>query len=259
MSAYEQFAQIYDWALNELPYERWLTYIERLFAHYKAQPSLVLDLGCGTGAMTNKMAAKGYEMIGVDLSEDMLAVAREKAKALEVEVTYLNQDMTALDLFGTVDAVVSFGDALNYILDEDDLLEVFRKVNLFLAPEGLFIFDMNTVYKFKEVLGNTTYAENSDDGAYIWENYFYEDEGINEYEVTVFVKNEDGTFARSQETHHERGYSVAQVTNLLKRAGLKLEAVYHDNTLEAVHEKTERMYFVAREQATDNDKLRTLK
>jgi len=248
MSSYEQFARIYDWALSELPYEQWLQYIEKLFAHHGVSPKLVLDLGCGTGSMTNLMAAKGYEMIGVDLSEDMLAMAREKAKEDGVEVVYLNQDMTELDLYGTIDAVVSCGDALNYVLDEEDLLEAFKKVNLFLEPEGLFIFDMNTVYKFREVLGHKTYAEHSEEGAYIWENYFYEEEKVNEYEVTVFVKNEDGTFTRSQEIHHERGYSVDEVTELLKAAGLKLEAVYHDNTLEALRETTERMYFVAREQ-----------
>ncbi len=247
MASYEQFAQIYDWALNELPYEQWLVYIESIFEKYEKNPKLILDLGCGTGSMTNLMAARGYEMIGVDLSEDMLAVAREKAKMASLDVVYLNQDMTELDLYGTIDAVISCGDALNYILDEEDLLAAFKRVNLFLNPGGLFVFDMNTVHKFKETLGNRTYAENHDDYAYIWENYYYEDEGINEYEVNIFVKNEQGTYDKSTEIHHERGYEPENIEALLKEAGMELQGIYHDNTFEDIKLSTDRMYFVAKE------------
>ena len=247
MASYEQFAQIYDRALNELPCEQWLLYIERIFVAYKTSPKLILDLGCGTGSMTNLMATKGYEMLGVDLSEDMLAIARDKAKEQNADVIYLNQDMTELDLYGTIDAVISCGDALNYVLDEKDLLAAFKNVNMFLNPGGLFVFDMNTVYKFKEVLGNNTYAENLDASAYIWENYFYEEESINEYEVNIFIQNDDGTFDKTTEIHHERGYTIDQIKELLAAAGMTLEAIYHDGTFEPVKPTTERMYFVARE------------
>ncbi len=247
MASYEQFAQIYDWALNELPYEQWLSYIEQIFEKHQSEPKLILDLGCGTGSMTNLMASKGYEMIGVDLSEDMLAIAREKAKDQHLDVIYLNQDMTELDLYGTVEAVISCGDALNYVLEEEDIMAAFKRVNLFLDPGGLFVFDMNTVYKFREVLGNKTYAENHEEYAYIWENYFYEEESINEYEVSIFIKNDQGYYEKTTETHHERGYTVEIIKNLLDKAGLRLEAVYHDNSFEEVKDTTERMYFVARE------------
>ncbi len=248
MASYEQFALIYDWALNELPYEQWIKYLEALFEKFEVEPNLVLDLGCGTGSVTNLLSSKGYEMIGVDLSYDMLAVAREKAKELELDVTYINQDMTELDLFGTIDCVISVGDSLNYIVDEEDLLEVFKKVNLFLNPGGLFIFDMNTIYKFKEALGNQTYAENHEDYAYIWENYFYEEDQMNEYEVSIFIKNELGSFDKTTEVHYERGYEPDKIIELIEKSGLKLEAVYHDNSFEALKPTTERMYFVAREQ-----------
>lgn len=251
MASYEQFAQIYDRALNELPYEEWLRYIQRIFEAYKTSPKLILDLGCGTGSMTNLMATKGYEMLGVDLSEDMLAIARDKAKEQNVDVIYLNQDMTELDLYGTIDAVISCGDALNYVLDEKDLLAAFKNVNMFLNPGGLFVFDMNTVYKFKEVLGNNTYAENLDASAYIWENYFYEEESINEYEVNIFIQNDDGTFDKTTEIHHERGYTIEEIRGLLAAAGMKLEAIYHDGTFEPVGTTTERMYFVAREKGKE--------
>lgn len=247
MASYEQFALIYDWALNELPYEDWLVYIEKIFNQYNSTPQLVLDLGCGTGSMTNLMASKGYEMIGVDLSEDMLSVAKQKAKDENLEVMYLNQDMTELDLYGTIDAVISVGDSLNYVTEKEDLLEAFKKVNLFLNPGGLFIFDMNTIYKFEVALGNKTYAENHEDYAYIWENYYYEEESMNEYEVTIFIKNDEGLFEKSTEVHHERGYDIETVKALLLQAGFKIEAIFHDNTFEDVKDVTERMYFVARE------------
>lgn len=249
MASYEQFALIYDRALNELPYDSWLNYIEDIFSHYHLSPKLVLDLGCGTGSMTNLMAKKGYEMLGVDLSEDMLAVARNKAKEMAVDVTYLNQDMTELDLYGTIDAVVSVGDALNYVVEEEDLLAAFKKVHLFLEPQGLFVFDMNTIYKFREVLGEKTYAENHEDYAYIWENYFYEEESMNEYEVTIFIKNDKGLFEKSTEIHHERGYTVEKIKELLLEAGFIIEGVYHETSFEKVKDTTERMYFVARENA----------
>lgn len=247
MASYEEFARIYDWALNELPYESWLEYFEAIFKRYNQQPKLILDLGCGTGSMTNLMAKKGYEMIGVDLSDDMLMMARQKAKELNVDVVYLNQDMTELDLYGTIDAVVSVGDSLNYVTDETDLLEAFKKVHLFLNPKGLFVFDMNTIHKFKHSLGNKTYAENHEDYAYIWENYFYEDEKMNEYEVNIFIKNDAGLFEKTTEIHYERGYEVEEVVDMLNEAGFLVEAIYHDNTFEPVKESTDRMYFVARE------------
>ena len=251
MASYEEFAQIYDWALNELPYETWLSYIETIFKRFEAKPKVVLDLGCGTGTITNLMASKGYEMIAVDLSEDMLAIAKGKAKESDQEVIYLNQNMTELDLYGTVDAVISCGDSLNYVLDEKDLLAAFKHVNNFLNPGGLFVFDMNSIYKFKEALGNRTYAENHEDYAYIWENYFYEEESINEYEVTIFIKNATGSFDKATEIHHERGYEIEHIKRLLDQSGLKLEAIYNDNTFEPATAMTERIYYVAREQGKE--------
>jgi hypothetical protein len=118
---------------------------------------------------------------------------------------------------------------------------------MFLNPGGLFVFDMNTIYKFKEAIGNKTYAENHEDYAYIWDNYYYEDEGINEYEVNVFIKNEMGLYEKSTEIHHERGYEIEEIKALIETSGLKLEAIYHDNTFEDVKATTERMYFVTRE------------
>jgi len=246
MASYEKFAQIYDQALDQLPYADWLIYIERIFATYQVKPKIVLDLGCGTGTMTHLMAKAGYEMIGVDLSEDMLARARDKASEGQLDVMYLEQDMRELDLYGTVGAVVAVGDSMNYLLEESDLLKVFEKVALFLDNEGLFIFDMNTRYKFEEVIGNRTYAESLEHHAYIWENYYDVKTSINEYTVTVFLEESEGLFDRSVEHHYERTYLIEQVVALLEKANLHLEGVYHEATFDPVTPVTQRQFFVVR-------------
>lgn len=245
--AYEAFAQVYDTMMQDIPYEEWADYIINLLEKFNCKPEMILDLGCGTGTMTQLLAKKGYEMIGLDLSEDMLIRAKEKAKQADLDILYLCQDMTGFELYGTVGCIISVCDSLNYITVEEELLEVFKLADNYLEPEGLFIFDLNTEYKFKEIMADQTFAETFEDCAYIWDNYYYEEEGINEYILTLFVEKE-GVYERSEETHHEKAYSVATIKRLLQISGLKLEAIYHDNTYDGPKKTSERLYFVAREQ-----------
>ena len=170
MEAYGKFAQVYDLFMDNIDYESWAEYIEK---HLKAQgieDGLVLELGCGTGTMTGLLAQKGYDMIGVDNSEEMLAEAMKKIMETGQDILYLLQDMQEFELYGTVRAVVSVCDSLNYITDREELLQVFRLVNNYLDPQGIFLFDMNTVHKYRDILGETTIAENRDEGSFIWEN-----------------------------------------------------------------------------------------
>lgn len=243
---YDSFAQVYDLMMDNVPYEQWVKYIEILLEKHSCKPTLIADLGCGTGTMTIELAKKGYEMTGIDLSTQMLQIAKEKARDANTDILFLNQDMTELDLFGTMDAMISTCDALNYIDTEDALCDIFRRVNLFLEPDGLFIFDMNTVYKFKELLGQHTFAETYEDSAYIWQNYFDEEEGINEYQVTLFIKEKD-TYERYEEVHYEYAYSIETILRLLKEANLKLEGIYDADELGEIHARSERVFFVARE------------
>lgn len=147
----------------------------------------VLDLGCGTGTLTELLARKGYDMIGVDNAEEMLRIAMEKRERSGLDILYLLQDMRELDLYGTVGAVVSVCDSLNYLLAEEDIVQTFKRVNNYLYPQGVFIFDFNTVYKYAEVIGDATIAENREDCSFIWENYYHEEQEINEYDLTIFV------------------------------------------------------------------------
>ena len=212
-----------------------------------SERNLVLDLGCGTGTLTELMYRKGYDMIGVDLSESMLNIAMEKREESGAQILYLLQDMRELELYSTVGCVFSVCDSLNYILDEEELLEVFLLVNNYLFPGGIFVFDFNTTYKYSEVIGDATIAENREDCSFIWDNFYDPEDGINEYDLTIFVKEKGGLFRRFSETHYQRGYTVEEMLGLVERAGMELVEVLDADTNEAVTEVSERVLVVARE------------
>lgn len=244
MEAYTGFAQVYDIFMDNIPYDEWGAYLTGLLERYGVKDGLVLDMGCGTGAMTRYLASRQYDMIGIDNSEEMLAIAREKSAS---DILYLLQDMRSFELYGTVKAAVSVCDSMNYILDEDELCQTFRLVNNYLDPGGIFIFDLNTVYKYQTILGEQTIAENRDDCSFIWDNYFYADEMINEYELSIFVREKDDLFRRFQEIHYQRAYSLETVQMLLEQSGMEVLAIYDAFTYNKPEPDSERVYFVARE------------
>ena len=247
MAMYESFARVYDAFMDDVPYGGWSRWLIRLLEQEGIRDGLVLELGCGTGAMTRLLDRAGYDMIGVDNSADMLEIAMEKKEAGQ-DILYLLQDMREFELYGTVRAVISICDSVNYITDESDLLQVFRLVNNYLDPGGIFVFDLKTVYSYRELMGDSVFAENREKGSYIWENNYYEEEQINEYDLTLFIRREDGLYERYEETHYQKGYTVETVCRLLAEAGLKLEAVYDAFSSDTPRNDSERVYFVAREQ-----------
>ena len=260
MEAYGDFAYVYDEFMDNTPYEQWCKYLCESINKYgvskpnqnsedvlESEKNLVVDLGCGTGTLTQMLYKLGYDMIGVDNSGEMLNVAMEKRDREGDEILYLLQDMRELELYSTVGTIISVCDSVNYILDEEELLGVFRLVNNYLYPGGLFIFDFNTVYKYEEVIGDVTIAENRENCSFIWENYYHEEEEINEYDLTVFVQEEDGRFKRFQENHYQRGYRVETICALLEEAGLEIVEILDADTREAVDPESERIYVVARE------------
>ena len=244
MEAYTSFAQVYDLFMDNVPYEDWGEYLDKLFKEYGIEDGLLLDLGCGTGKVTRLLAEKGYDMIGVDYSYEMLDIAKAQS---EESILYLMQDMREFELYGTVRGVYSACDCLNYILEEDELRTVFELVNNYLDPGGIFVFDMNTPYKYNELLSDNTFAENREEGSFIWENYFDEDEQINEYDLTLYIKEEDGRFQRFEETHFQKCYELSTIQRLLEEAGLEFVAMYDAYTKEPVSEESEKVLFIARE------------
>ena len=246
MEAYSGFAEVYDLFMDNVPYEEWSDYLIQILHKNHVEDGLVLDLGCGTGKMTRLLAKAGYDMIGVDISDEMLGIAMAQ-ESEGADILYLNQDMREFELYGTVKAVVSICDSMNYITEEEDLLAVFQLVNNYLDPGGIFVFDLNTIYKYREILGETTICENREEGSFIWDNYYDEEEQINEYDLTLFIKEEDGRYRKYEETHFQRGYELGQIKNLLEEAGLEFIACYGEGSFDAPEEDSERVYFIARE------------
>ena len=221
---YETFARVYDTFMDEIPYDDWAGFLIREMRKDGIRDGLVLDLGCGTGQITKRLALAGYDMIGVDASVDMLQAAQERRGGSDI--LYLQQDMREFELYGTVRCVISTCDSLNYITEEEDLLKVFQLVNNYLDPGGLFLFDMNSMHHYEKLLSDNTFAESRDEGSFIWENSYDADTRINEYDLTLFLQREDGLFERFLETHRERAWSVREVEALLGAAGLKTEGVF---------------------------------
>ncbi len=247
MEAYTSFARVYDTFMDNIPYQEWAEYIKELFQAYEVKNGLVLDLGCGTGSLTQILSKSGYDMIGIDNSEDMLEIAMEKKYESNLDILYLLQDMREFELYGTVKAVVSICDSLNYILSEEELVEVFKLVNNYLDPKGIFIFDLNTKYKYEQILGESVIAENREKCSFIWDNYYDKEESVNEYDLTLFIKEEDDLFRKYQECHYQKAYELDTIKTLLLEAGMEFIVAYDAFTRQPPKEDSERIYVIARE------------
>jgi SAM-dependent methyltransferase len=246
MSAYQQFALVYDLFMEDVPYDEWTAYIISLWKKFGLNPALVLDLACGTGNITARLSEKGYDMIGVDRSQEMLMAAQSKPQTGDKPILYLCQDMCDFELYGTVDAVLCICDGINYLTEDGELLAVLKLVRNYLNPGGYFIFDINTEYKFSAVLSENSFSEIRDNEAYIWENYYDAAEKINEYRATFFMKKKNGLYERFDEVHYERAYSIAEVQECIAAAGLTLTAAYDELTFDPPRAESERVFFVVR-------------
>ena len=247
MEAYSGFAEVYDLFMANVPYGERCRYLTGVLRDFGVEEGLVLDLGCGTGTMTELLAGAGYDMIGVDNSEEMLEMAAAKREASGRDILYLCQDMREFELYGTVRAVISVCDSLNYILDTEDLTQVFRLVNNYLDPGGVFIFDLNTEYKYSQ-MGDETIAENREDGSFIWDNYYHREERINEYDLALFVREGgDGLYRKYEETHYQRAYLPEEIRRAGEEAGMEFVAFYDAFTKNSPRPDSERIYAVFRE------------
>ena len=246
---YDAIARVYDKLNKEIDYKLWADFFEKCFDRYMtSRPELVLDLACGTGRMTRELSSRGYDMIGVDGSADMLSEAYSQNE--EGRILYLLQDMRSFELYGTVGAVVCCLDSLNYLLEESELRMTFEGVHNYLDPDGLFIFDMNTPYKFENVYGDNAYIlEDEDDGYGIycgWQNEYDRESGICDFYLSLFEENEDGGYIRSDEHQRERCYGDEKIRELLALCGFELLGIFSDYDFSEISEKTERWYIAAR-------------
>ena len=280
MEAYTSFAEVYDQFMDNVPYREWADFLQEILQKEGINDGLVLDLGCGTGSMTEELAGRGYDMIGVDNSEDMLEIAMEKRQESGHDILYLLQDMQEFELYGTVRAVVSVCDSVNYVTEKEELEQVFRLVNNYLDPGGIFVFDFNTEYKYRELLADRTIAENRDEGSFIWDNYYDEESRINEYDLALFIPAEEadagkmgegagpdcetgaasgsgtsgeGLYRKYQETHFQRAYTLDEIREALERAGMEFLTWYDGDGdgRQAPREDSERIYVIAREKGKE--------
>ena len=281
MEAYTDFATVYDTFMDETPYDVWGDFVSTLIDKYgvskpvkgstkspvtedsieyvtvedsedalNEEKNLVVELGCGTGSFTQVMKNLGYDIMGIDMSPEMLNLARQKSADAGLDIMYLEQDMRELDLYCTAGTIVSVCDSINNVLEDEEIIETFKLVNNFLYPGGVFIFDFNTLHKYRDVIGDTTIAENREDCSFIWDNYYDDESHINEYDLTIFAKvdSEKELFARSVETHYQRGYTLDEMKSFVEAAGLVFITAIDADTHENPSDDSERIYIVAREQ-----------
>lgn len=238
---YNSFSKVYDKFAYDIDYGKFVDYYEKIFKKFNVKPELVLDICCGTGSLTTLMSQK-YDMIGVDFSVDMLNIAQTKNK--DGKILYLCQSMCNFELYGTVDACYSSLDSINYILEENDLYKHFKLVHNYLNPNGIYIFDISTLYKFKNVLSDNVFTDECDEAFFVWQNDYDEEEKLNTMYLDVFLKNENGAYDRITEEHTERGYLPSYVSKVVKKCGFEILGIFDEFSFEKYKNNSNRIFFV---------------
>lgn len=244
MESYTSFAKVYDEFMDQTPYDQWLQNILTVFQEeHVSEGGKVLELGCGTGKMTRRLSKAGYQMTAIDNSVEMLEIAGNSG---EEKILYVLQDMVSLELPEKMDAVISICDCINYILEPLDLQEVFCRTKRYLKEQGVFMFDMNSHFKYKQILSQNTFAEDREDASFIWDNFYVEEERINEYQLSLFIRNEAGTYDKFEEVHFQRAYDEKVISEMLLKAGFCEIKILDADTMQEPREETERLYFIAK-------------
>lgn len=243
MAGYNDFALVYDLLTENIDYHRRACYFDKIVRQHQEHRGILLDLACGTGSMSEEFSLLGYDVIGVDSSEDMLSQAMEKKYRSGSNIIYLCQKMQDLDLYGTVDVTVCALDSINHITEPDILQDSFSKISLFTNPGGLFLFDANTQYKHSHVLDDNSFIYDYDDVFLAWQN---ETEGsLTTINIDIFNKNKDGTYNRSEECFCERAYSSEEFTQMLQSTGWNLLAIYDEDSFQPPKDTSQRLIYVA--------------
>ncbi len=246
MAYFEAFAGVYDIFTEGVDYKSRADYILSLLRNNGIENGTLLDLACGTGSLTVEFCKKGFETIAVDLSEDMLLSAREKLESFGDKALILCQDMRQLDLFGTVNAAVCSLDSINHLDNIDDVRTVFQKVSLFTEPGGVFVFDVNTLYKHNCILADNTFVYESEDAFLVWQNSLQEDGRSVDIMLDIFTENENGLYERESEDFTETAYSEDEIKEALLQAGFTDIEVFDDLSFDKPSEDSQRVYFTAK-------------
>lgn len=243
--SYDDFSRFYDLLTDNVEYEKRADYFCRLLSLCGINGGIMLDLACGTGSISVKMAERGFDVIGVDSSIGMLNAARRKAFESEKDILLLNQSMDELDLFGTVDCAVCVLDSINHLEDEQQVKDTFEKVSLFMNPGGAFAFDVNTLYKHQYILSDNAFVYDLDELYCVWQNSYNEEDGSVDIDIDFF-EEEDGAYYRSSESFSEQAYELDDIAKWLEEAGFEVIGIYDDMTTEKTTPETQRAVFLAK-------------
>ena len=246
MSGYSRFAKFYDALTDNVDYGAIAGQIDKLVGRFGGRKNILLELGCGTGSLCEKMSGLGYDVIGIDNSQEMLSQALDKKYDSGSEIQYLCQDMTELDMYGTIDVTISVLDSINHLPDADAIQKAFDKVSLFAYPDGLFIFDVNTIYKHREILGNNSYIYDMDGLFCSWQNEYNDKDNSVEMFLDFFEEQESGSYERFQESFKEIALDESVIDSMLKKAGFDILAKYDGYTDNPVNKQTQRIVYVAK-------------
>ena len=253
---YQEFAYLYDTLMKSVDYEKWTDQIEAIFRRYEVKPKAIVDLACGTGEFTNSLAKRGYPVIGVDQSVDMLNVASEKSRESGWQIPYICQDITELELHHPVDAMVCMCDGFNYILDSMELEKCLQGIYRFLNPGGILVFDISSHYKLSSVVGNHTMADPDKKFSLIWLNQFDRKSGILEMNLTFFIRQEGGLYRRVEETQLQRAYRQDEILQLLKSCGFSGMECFAPLSLTTPRKKSQRIVFSAVRRELEAENIR---
>ena len=270
--SYRSFASVYDEFMDGTDYQETADKIQDMITRFglskpsqkrtgaseardvllAAEKNLVVDIACGTGKLTEILAGRGYDVMGIDLSEEMLSIALNRRDKLGHKTLYLCQDMREFELYGTAGTFVSVGDSVNYLTSDADMVKLFKRINTFLFPRGIFVFDFKTLYHYRDVIGDRTIAEDRDDCSFIWDNWFDPKTNINEYDLSLFIRDagsdgEDNVFRKFREVHEQRGYTLEEMKHYVKEADLEWVTEMDSDTMGPVTAKSERILCVVRE------------
>lgn len=244
---YGKFAYLYDKLMQDVPYEFWVKLVVSSTEKYGLQGKKLLDLACGTGELTIRLAEIGYDVTGADLSVDMLTVAQQKAEEKGYKMFFVEQDMTQLEGLDSFDIIGIFCDSLNYLDSETDVIQTFQSVSKHLKQDGLFIFDVHSIYKMNSLFNNQTYAYSGEDISYIWQCYEGDYENSVEHELTFFeLDSKTGRYNRYDEMHYQRTFPIRLYEDWLEEAGFQVLEVKGDFTTQPPVKESERIFIIAK-------------
>lgn len=243
--AYGVFAEFYDRLTGNVLYKERADYLLEICEKFKHSTGITLDLACGTGSLTLELKRRGVDVYGIDGSPEMLSEASMKAFEEELEVLFLCQKMQSIDLYGTIDTCVCTLDSINHMINPEDVQKTFERVSLFMNQGGLFIFDVNSVYKHQKVLADNVFVFDTDEVYCVWQNTPVDDY-VEEISLDFFIPDQRGGYIRESERFRERAYETENLKEMLKNAGFEVKAVFGDMSFEEPADTEQRLYFVAK-------------